>query len=102
VSVYLIMQEGFDVRAYQPHLQCLADGKMQLQEGARFNDAVDLKATGKSRFRVSDYDIWFDFTSRYPGQNIVLFTLDAQKRDALLARLYVVTATWAANNKKAS
>lgn len=104
VPVYLITQDGFDVNAYQPHLQCLADDKLRLKEYTRFGDAVNLKAYGKQpRFvRVIDYDIWFDFTESGGEQNIVLWTLDREKRDALLARLKVVTDTWAANKKKAT
>lgn len=100
VPVFLLTQSGFDANAYQSYLQRLADGKLHLQEAARFNDAVDWKATGfEPRFgRVSDYDIWFDFTKYDEEQNIVLFTLDESKRADLLARLKVITEIWAKNS----
>ncbi|OGZ05890.1 MAG: hypothetical protein A2845_03755 [Candidatus Lloydbacteria bacterium RIFCSPHIGHO2_01_FULL_49_22] len=100
VPVFLLTQSGFDASAYQSHLQRLADGKLHLQEPARFNNAVDWEATRfESRSgRVSAYDIWFDFTKYDEEQNIVLFTLDESKRADLLARLKVVTDIWAKNS----
>lgn len=101
VPVYLISQEGFDVQAYQPHLQRMADSKLCLQEYTGFEEVVNFKATGKQpQFgKVSRYDIWFDFTKRHDGQNIVLWTLDKELRDALLARLHVISKAW--SEKKA-
>ncbi len=102
VPVYLLAQDGFDAAAYQPHLQRLADDKMRLQEAARFSDAVNVKAQREELrfYRLSEYDIWFDFTMSGGEQNIVLWTLDPMKREELLARLYVVTSTWV-NEKSA-
>ena len=102
VTVYLITQQGFDASAYQLYLQQMADDKLRLKEFTRFGDAVNFRATGKmpSFGRHSDHDIWFDFTGEHE-QNIVLFTLDANKRDALLARLKVVTDGWASKKKSA-
>lgn len=100
VPVCLIAQDGFDVSAYQQHLQQLADDKLHLKEYTRFGEVVNFKATGKMpQFGVSEYDIWFDFTEREDEQNIVLWTIDHEKRDALLARLKEVTDGWA-NKKK--
>lgn len=101
VVVYLITEEGFDVGAYQPYLQSMTDDKMGLQEWSRFDEAVNFCATGKepklgSR---SSYDIWFDFTEHDDERNIVLWTLDKDKRDALLAHLKQVTDGWSNKTK---
>lgn len=94
VSVYLITQENFDVSAYQPYLQALANDDIGLLEASRFGTAVDFKTTGKrppfGRI-LSDCNIWFDFTKRHDGQNIALWTLEKELRDILLAHLKVVT-----------
>ena len=96
VVVYLITEEGFDVGAYQAHLQALADDELGLLEGIHFDTAVVHKATGKvPEWRyLSNYDIWFDFTDSCKDRNIVLFTLGEQKRADLLARLKQVTDGW--------
>lgn len=100
VGVYLIMQADFDVTKYQQHLQCLAEDKMQLQEAARFGEHVTWKATRQKPRFGSEWDVWFDFTKRGGQQNIVLWTLSEERRDALLARLKVITDKWAKDEKE--
>jgi hypothetical protein len=102
VPVYIIMQKEFDIHAYQPYLEEMAkeyDGTLGLEEMSNFSRHLAWKATGQKPGWGADYDIWLDFTESDGQQNSVLWTLDEKKRDALLARLKVVTNTWAANCK---
>jgi hypothetical protein len=95
MTIFMVAGEDFDFDAYQPHLQALASGKLRLQERASFDDVVITKSTGVKRPGYNDrINAWFDFTSRYDGENAVLWTLSRDDQKRLTAALRDIKNKW--------
>lgn len=90
IPVYMVASSGFSFAEYQPYLQQLAEGKLQLQESARFDDFVRVRAGIPTVLGCSSgINVWFDF------KNDVLWTLTEENQRALVAVLDVIKKRWA-------
>jgi hypothetical protein len=88
VVVYMVATEGFPFEQYQPYLQKLAEYKLRLQEWTSFDEVVKAQVGFKTSFRTPSTNVWFDF------QNDVLWTLEKNKRKALVSVLEGIKTKW--------